>query len=216
MTAAHTGAAPAGTRRAGRRPVTSRTEIEHIALDLFTRYGFDSTTVDDIAAAAGIGRRTVFRYYASKNDIPWGAFDEQLDRMRATFAALPPDMPVMDGVRAAVLDFNEVQPAEQPWHRRRLRLILDTPALQAHSTLRYAAWRRVVADYVAVRLGLSSDDLVPQTVGHASLGVALAAYERWLGHDDKELRDLLDTVFRALDRGLAGPGHAESEMNGSD
>ncbi|MFC4950343.1 mycofactocin system transcriptional regulator [Pseudonocardia sp. GCM10023141] len=192
-----------GPRRAGRRPVTSRSEIEHIALELFTDRGFDTTTVDDIAAAAGIGRRTVFRYYASKNDIPWGAFDEQLDRMRATFAALPPDVPVLTGIRMAVLDFNEVAPAEQPWHRRRLRLILGTPALQAHSTLRYAEWRQVVADYAASRLGLTPDQLMPQTIGHASLGVALAAYERWLSADDADLRDLLDSVFRSLEHGLA-------------
>jgi mycofactocin system transcriptional regulator len=189
-------------RRAGRRPITSRSEIEHIAIELFTDRGFDTTTVDDIAAAAGIGRRTVFRYYASKNDIPWGAFDEQLERMRETFAALPADLPVMAGVRVAVLAFNDVDPAEQPWHRRRLRLILDTPALQAHSTLRYAAWRRVVAEYAAARLGLSPDELVPQTIGHASLGVALAAYERWLADGGSELHSLLDSVFRALERGL--------------
>jgi TetR/AcrR family transcriptional regulator, regulator of mycofactocin system len=191
-------------RRAGRRPVTTRYEIEHIALDLFSERGFDTTTVDDIAAAAGIGRRTVFRYYPSKNDIPWGAFDEELDRMRSTFAALPSDLPVMAGVRQAVLDFNDVHPDEQPWHRRRLRLILGTPALQAHSTLRYAAWRRVVAEYAASRLGLSPDDLLPQTIGHASLGVALAAYERWLTEDGCELRELLDVVFRSLERGLVG------------
>lgn len=194
-----------GPRRAGRPPVTSRSQIEHIALDLFTHHGFDTTTVDDIAAAAGIGRRTVFRYYASKNDIPWGAFDEQLDRMRERFAALPPDLPVLAGVRAAVLDFNDVAPAEQPWHRRRLRLILSTPALQAHSTLRYAAWRGVVAEYAAARLGLPPDALAPQTIGHASLGVALAAYERWLRDDAADLRTLLGSAFDALERGLAGP-----------
>lgn len=201
MSAAPFDDAPA-PRRAGRRPVTSRSEIEHIALDLFTRRGFDTTTVDDIAAAAGIGRRTVFRYYASKNDIPWGAFDEELDRMRAMFAALSPDIPVMTGVRLAVLDFNDVHPDEQPWHRRRLRLILGTPALQAHSTLRYKAWRQVVAEYAAVRLGSSPEGLMPQSIGHASLGVALAAYERWLLDEGRELRELLDAVFRALEHGL--------------
>ncbi|NMI00368.1 mycofactocin system transcriptional regulator [Pseudonocardia acidicola] len=194
----------AGARRAGRRPVTSRSEIEHIALDLFSERGFDTTTVDDIAQAAGIGRRTFFRYYASKNDVPWGAFDEQLHRMRATFAALPAGIPVMAGIRAAVLDFNEVDPAEQPWHRRRLRLILGTPALQAHSTLRYAAWRQVVADYAAMRLGVASDALIPQTIGHACLGVALAAYERWLTEEGAELRQLLGEVFRSLEHGLVG------------
>jgi TetR/AcrR family transcriptional regulator, regulator of mycofactocin system len=184
-----------------RRPVTSRAEIEHIALELFDERGFDDTTVDDIAAAAGIGRRTVFRYYASKNDIPWGAFDEQLDRMRAAFAALPDELTVLGGVRSAVLDFNAVRPDELPWHRRRLRLILHTPALQAHSTLRYAAWRAVVADYAGHRLGLPADALVPRAIGHASLGVALAAYERWLAGDG-ELGALLDEVFRALESGL--------------
>ena len=185
--------------------MTSRSEIEHIALDLFSERGFESTTVDDVAAAAGIGRRTVFRYYASKNDIPWGAFDEQLERMRASFAALPMEISVIDGVREVVLAFNEVPLAEQPWHRQRLRLILDTPALQAHSTLRYAAWRRVVAEYAARRLGQSVEDLLPQTIAYASLGAALAAYERWLAEDGTQLRDLLDSVFRALGRGLV-PG----------
>ncbi len=192
-----------------RRPVTSRSEIEHIALDLFSARGFDTTTVDDIAAAAGIGRRTVFRYYSSKNDIPWGAFDEQLDRMRETFAALPDDLPVLTGVRVAVLRFNEVHPQERPWHRRRLRLILGTPALQAHSTLRYAAWRRVVAEYAGRRLGQPVDALVPQAIGYASLGVALAAYERWLdGAGD--LPDLLDEVFRGLEAGLDRTAEARS------
>ncbi|MEQ3554588.1 mycofactocin system transcriptional regulator [Pseudonocardia nematodicida] len=192
-----------GLRRAGRRPVTSRSEIEHIALELFTDRGFEHTTVDDVAHAAGIGRRTFFRYYASKNDVAWGAFDEQLHSMRAVLAAQPSDLGVLEGIRRAVLEFNHVEPAEQPWHRRRLQLILRTPALQAHSTLRYAAWRQVVADHVAARRGEPASSLVPQSVGHACLGVCLAAYEHWLSADGAELADLLDGVFRSLERGWA-------------
>lgn len=192
-----------GARRAGRRPVTSRSEIEHIALEMFSDQGFEHTTVDDVAHAAGIGRRTFFRYFASKNDIAWGAFEEQLVRMRAVLAAQPSDLPTLEGVRRAVLEFNHVEPDEQPWHRRRLRLILQTPALQAHSTLRYASWREVVADYVAERRGEDASELVPQSVGHACLGVCIAAYERWLADDGSELADLLDEVLRALQRGWA-------------
>lgn len=190
-------------RRAGRRPVTSRSEIEHIALEMFSEQGFEHTTVDDIAHAAGIGRRTFFRYYASKNDVAWGAFDDQLVSMRTVLAAQPADLPVLEGIRRAVLEFNHVEPEEQPWHRRRLRLILQTPALQAHSTLRYAAWRQVVADHVAARRGEPASGLVPQTLGHACLGVCLAAYERWLTDDAADLGDLLDRVFRSLERGWA-------------
>ena len=41
--------------------MTSRAELERAAFTLFTENGFDETTVDDIAVAAGIGRRTFFR-----------------------------------------------------------------------------------------------------------------------------------------------------------
>ena len=43
-----------------------------------------------------------------------------------------------------------------------MTLITTVPALQAHSMLRYAAWRAVVAEFVAQRLGDEPDDLVPR------------------------------------------------------
>ena len=184
--------------RAGRRRVTSRGELEHVAFDLFGRNGFERTTVDDIAAAAGIGRRTFFRYFRSKNDVPWGDFDGMLHRMRERLAVCPPQRPLMEVVRVALLDFNRVPAAEQPWHRRRMELILRTPALQAHSALRYADWRAALAGFVGERLGQPAGALAPQTIAHATLGVALAAYEQWLLDETAELADLLDAAMREL------------------
>src|SRR6266851_5376104 len=123
----------------GRRRVTSRAELEHIAFELFDRQGFDRTTIDDIAAAAGIGRRTFFRYFPSKNDIPWGAFEAELERMRVRLKACPPEIPLADAIRVALIDFNHVTPAQVPLHRRRMVLILRVPTLLAHSTLRFTA-----------------------------------------------------------------------------
>ncbi len=184
--------------RAGRRRVTSRGELEHVAFELFGRHGFERTRVGDIATAAGIGRRTFFRYFGSKNDVPWGDFDGMLLRMRERLADCPPERPLMEAVREALLDFNRVPAAELPWHRRRMELILRTPALQAYSTLRYADWRAALAGFVAERLRRPAESLVPQTIAHATLGVALAAYEQWLRDADAALPDLLDAAMHEL------------------
>ena len=136
--------------------MTSRAELEQAAFGLFAAHGFDATTVDEIAAAAGIGRRTFFRYFPSKNDIPWGAFEAELDRMRVRLKACPPEVPLMDAIRVALIDFNQVSPAQIPLHRRRMELILRVPALLAHSTLRFTAWRAVIAEFAAERTGQPS------------------------------------------------------------
>jgi mycofactocin system transcriptional regulator len=190
--------AVSGAGHPGRRRATSRADLEQVAFTLFASRGFDRTTVDEIAAAAGIGRRTFFRYFPSKNDIPWGAFEDELERMRVRLKACPPEVPLMDAIRVALIDFNRVAPAQVPLHRRRMQLILRVPTLFAHSTIRFTAWRAVVAEFVAERSGCRPDDLAPQTIAHAVLGVAIAAYEHWLDDPASDLGTLLDVAMRQL------------------
>jgi TetR/AcrR family transcriptional regulator, regulator of mycofactocin system len=182
----------------GRRRATSRAELETVAFGLFERQGFDETTIEDIATAAGIGRRTFFRYFPSKNDVPWGDFDGELDRMRAQLKAFPARLELMDALREAIVDFNRITPDQVPQHRRRMRLILWVPALKAHSTLRFTAWRQVVAEFAADRLGVPPGTLAPQAIAHAVLGVAVAAYEQWLETEDADLSGLIDAAMRHL------------------
>jgi TetR/AcrR family transcriptional regulator, regulator of mycofactocin system len=178
-----------------------------VAFALFAARGFDATTVDEIATAAGIGRRTFFRYFRSKNDVPWGAFEDELERMRVRLKACPPEVPLMDAIRLALIDFNRVAPAQVPLHRRRMELILRVPTLLAHSTLRFTAWRAVVAEFVAERTGRRTDDLAPQAIAHAVLGVSVAAYEHWLDDPNSDLGTLLDHAMRELAASFApGPG----------
>jgi mycofactocin system transcriptional regulator len=180
----------------GRRRVTSQAELEHVAFELFVANGFEQTTVEDIAAAAGIGRRTFFRYFPSKNDVPWGMFELELERMRGRLKSCPRDVPLMDAIRTALVDFNKVEPSQIPLHRRRMELILRVPVLLAHSTLRFAAWRDVIAEFVAERTGQRPDSLAPQAIAHAVLGVAMAAYEQWLDNEGADLDALLDSAMR--------------------
>ena len=193
-----------GGSQPGRRRVTSRPELEQVAFELFAANGFEQTTVEDIAMAAGIGRRTFFRYFPSKNDVPWGMFDAELERMRARLKACPRDVQLMDAIRVALVDFNQVEPDQISRHRRRMELILRVPALLAHSTLRFAAWRDVVAEFAAERTGRRPDSLAPQAIAHAVLGVAIAAYEQWLDDEAADLGVLLDSAMRELAAAFAG------------
>jgi mycofactocin system transcriptional regulator len=198
--------------RVGRRRSTTQDHITDVALDLFASRGFDEVSVDDVARAAGIARRTLFRYYSSKNAIPWGDFDAHLDHMRNLLDEVPDDVPVSAALRSALLAFNSFGEAETARHRQRMRVILETAALQAHSMTMYAGWRGVVSDYVARRLGVEPTDLVPQTTAWTMLGVALSAYEHWLaggssttgGTGPHALQRALGNAFDTVSAGLAG------------
>ena len=182
----------------GRPVATSHAQIEAAAFRLFAERGFEAVTMADIAAEVGVGRRTLFRYFESKNDIPWGQFDRTLDGFRSILAETPEDAPLADAVQSAVLRFNEYPADAEPSHRDRMRLILQTPALQAHSVLRYAEWRGVIAEHVADRTGLQSADTLPRTVGSVSLALAISAYEGWLADPDSDLSELLDETLGTL------------------
>ncbi|HEY5332011.1 MAG TPA: TetR family transcriptional regulator, partial [Solirubrobacterales bacterium] len=84
----------------GRPPTTTHEQLESIALELFAERGFEQTTVDDIATAVGVGRRTVFRYFPSKNDMVWGGFEQVIERLRVHLAE-GDDLPLADALRRA-------------------------------------------------------------------------------------------------------------------
>lgn len=188
--------------RVGRRRTTTCDHIAEVALDLFATYGFSSVSVDDVALASGIARRTLFRYYSSKNAIPWGDFDAHLEHFAALLDDADDGAPIRTALRAALLDFNTFDDSETARHRQRMRVILQTEELQAYSMTMYAGWRSVVAQFVARRTGTQPEDLVPQTVAWLMLGVALSAYEYWLAHDAVSLRRALGDAFDAVADGL--------------
>lgn len=180
----------------------SHGQITRVALDLFAANGFDETTVEDIAAELGINRRTLFRYFSSKNDMVWGDFDWVLDRLRGHLAETSPDEPLMSALARAAVASNHYEADQLPELRIRMTLITTVPALQAHSMLRYADWRGVIAEFVADRLGQQPDDLVPQTIAQAALGTSMAAFVRWVEHPDEDLDDNLRRAYALLASGF--------------
>lgn len=190
--------------RVGRRRSTTPHHITDVAIELFSARGFADVSVDDVARAAGISRRTLFRYYASKNAIPWGDFDTHLAHLHDLLDNVDPDVPLGRALRDALLAFNTFDESETARHRQRMRVILQTAELQAYSMTMYAGWREVIAGFVARRLDHKATDLVPQTAAWTMLGVALSAYEHWLGDESVPLPVALGNAFDVVGAGLDG------------
>jgi mycofactocin system transcriptional regulator len=188
--------------RRGRPRGTSGRELEVIALKLFTVRGYEETTVEDIAAEAGVSRRTFFRYFDSKAAVLWNEFDGEVQALRSAFLAVPPELEVLDGIRQAVVDVNYYRADDVPELRARMNLIGAVPALQASAAPHYDAWERAVSDFAATRTGQPADSLLPLAIGRTTLAACRAAYDRWLIRADADLTVYLDAALRALGNGF--------------
>ncbi|MER5734985.1 MULTISPECIES: TetR family transcriptional regulator [unclassified Streptomyces] len=156
------------------------TELTETALQLFAHEGFEAVTVDEIATAAGVSKRTFFRYFASKEDVVVQFLAGMGTDMRTELAARPAGEPPS----AALLHAVSVPLAACGDHAERVlpvvRLILRTPALLARFLEHEAGWREELAGELAVRLGLDpADSLYPRLAA----GMALTAFDtvlrRW-------------------------------------
>jgi mycofactocin system transcriptional regulator len=200
-----------GAARRGRPPGTSARDLELVSLRLFTEHGFEDTTVERIAAAAGVSRRTFFRYFDSKADVLWHAFDGEVRSLRAAFADVPPDVPLMAAIRQVVVGVNRYRAEDVPELRTRMNLIGSVPALADSAAHHYDSWERAVSEFAASRLGQPADSLYPLAIGRATLAVCRSAYDRWTERADADLTVYLDRALRALAAGFDPAALAESE-----
>jgi TetR/AcrR family transcriptional regulator, regulator of mycofactocin system len=208
----------AGARR-GRPPGTSRRELELIALRLFTDQGFEATTIEKIAAEAGVSKRTFFRYFSSKGSVLWSEFDHEVSTIRAALAQVPAEVPMMDAIRRAVVAANHYGPPDVPELRLRMNLIGTVPALQSSAAVHYGAWEQAISDFAATRIGQPADSLYPLAVGRATLAACRAAYDRWSARADADLTFYLDAALAALGAGFdpaviraSAPALSESQV----
>jgi mycofactocin system transcriptional regulator len=207
-----TAAPRSASGRRGRPPGTSARELEVASLRLFTERGFDDTTVERIAAAAGVSKRTFFRYFDSKADVLWHAFDGEVRSLRAAFAAVPQQVPLMAAIRQVVVGVNSYRAEDVPELRTRMSLIGSVPALQASAAQHYDDWERAVSEFAAARLGQPPGSLYPLAIGRATLAVCRSAYDRWAERADGDLTVYLDQALRALAAGFDPAALAAGEQ----
>jgi AcrR family transcriptional regulator len=127
------------------------------AFRLFLERGYEQTTVDDIVALAGVGRRSFFRYFPSKEDVVFPDHERCLADMTAFLAAsADDDEPVRRVCDAARLVLRMY--AENPtFSVQRYRLTKQVPGLRAYELSVVWRYERALAEYLRRRFAAHRD-----------------------------------------------------------
>lgn len=179
----------------------AQTELTSVAQDLFLSQGYEATTVDQIAAAAGMSKRTFFRYFPSKDDLVIGKYDLFGDRMADAFDSRPADEPVWESLRRVFdITLEYVQDDRQRARNDAMdRIVQSTPQLTARYLEKLQRVQVLLTARVAARLGLSADDPHPAAIVGAAFACMQAARASWLDSDQAEPFDAaLDRVMGAF------------------
>ncbi|MFJ9779611.1 TetR family transcriptional regulator [Amycolatopsis sp. NPDC101161] len=199
--ATRVGATPAG-RRQLRRALASA------AVDLFAANGYEATTVDDIAAAAGVGRRTFFRYFDAKDDVLFANHDEIVAEMEDAFAAADPARDPIEVACDAVGLVLDSYAGELDVSLKRFALTRTVPSLRDKEVATVDRYQRVLARYLQARYEQRGDPAASLRAAVAAAAIAAAnnhVLRRWLrtgGEDDIKVRAaeafaLVVAAFRA-------------------
>ncbi|MBZ5712653.1 TetR family transcriptional regulator [Nannocystis pusilla] len=182
----------------GRPQEADPRRIARIALRLFVRKGFDRVTVGEIAEAASVSRRTLFRLFPSKSELVWDGLDEVRDVVRQRAASLAG---VGLGVGEVLREFAEPflrrldAPAAAETARQRLRLLAAAPALFNHPPLREI--EAVIATTLAG--SASPGDTPPPLVARSLVAATFAALIWWAEHGEgMTALEATRAAFRAL------------------
>lgn len=187
-----------GANLGGRPASTSVHKLAEIAQELFLSKGFTETSVDDIAAAAGVSRRTFFRYFPTKADVLWVETHEELRRVRDGLAAAPAHESWRETLCRVIPAAYVPSQRQRVWALQRAELVLREPAVQGPMAPHLADWRAVVAEFAARRLGAEPTGMLPIAVSAAALSAALAAHEYWLAHPAEDLPDVMAQMLRLM------------------
>ncbi|MFC0038319.1 TetR/AcrR family transcriptional regulator [Actinomadura rayongensis] len=189
-----TTAAPPGLRE--RKKAATRRALHEAAVRLTAEHGLDQVTVEAIADAAGVSRRTFSNYFENKEDALLYGHIEWRCRLSDRFAARPDGEPAWTALRTAAhevfADFSL-----HPGLLRQIQLAHCNPSLNQGQVARFAELELELAALIAARDGLPADGIRARVLAAAFLTAVRVGAQRWA--DEHPGRSLIALVNEALD-----------------
>jgi AcrR family transcriptional regulator len=187
--------------RARKRAATKHAIQEH-ALRLFVEKGYDATTVDEIAAAAGVSHMTFFRYFPRKEEVV--EYDEYDPLLEKLIAARPPDEPPLVVLHNAIrAGLEKILSTDREALQVRTRLVLRNPVLRSRNLVAQDATRNLFATALARRAGLTEPDLAALVQASAALDAVGVAMMAWADGNVTDPVAVIDEAFAALEAGVS-------------
>lgn len=182
-----------------------RSTLIDVAFDLFDERGFGATTVDDIAARAGVGRTTFFRHFGSKEAVVFPDHDELLAQIESRLMAAAPstrDVAVTDAARIVLRHYLQ----EGRRAHARYRLIRTVPALRDREVASMRQYQRMFRD--ALRADWVDDPMGPLRAELMAAGIVTAhnvVLRQWLRGELGDAESALDqAITMVLEQSAAG------------
>jgi AcrR family transcriptional regulator len=179
-----------------RKQERQRAEIVAVGMRLFTERGFDATTVDEIADAAEVSRRTLFRYFGTKGDVVMDWARGTTDTLCSALRARPGDESPLESLRAAFQALNHSFDGEVRAVHAQAVMVERTPSLRSHSMLKHAQWEDALAAVLAER-DPALGELVPGLLARIAVAAFRTALDEWLCTDGDVLP--VELTNRAFD-----------------
>ncbi|WP_374984968.1 TetR family transcriptional regulator [Streptomyces fradiae] len=209
---ARAGTAPEGAEsaaggRAAAQRLKMRRELAAAAMELFATKGYEATTVDEIAAAAGVARRTFFRHFRSKEEAIFPDHDDTLVRAEAVLNAAPAHEHPLDTVCRGIKEVMKMYAASPAVSVARYRLTREVPTLREREIASVARYERLFTRYLLGHFDErdhhdgNDDPLLAEVAASAVVTAHNHVLRRWLragGEGDVEAQ--LDHAFAIVRR----------------
>ncbi|WP_433454973.1 TetR/AcrR family transcriptional regulator [Streptomyces sp. CA-142005] len=173
----------------GRWEPDARGRLAKAALELYAEYGYEQTTVAEIAKRAGLTERTFFRHYADKREVLFSGAGELEELIVRTVADAPESAVPLDALSAGLDAVAEAFTDRREFARRRHAVITANPELQERELIKLASMAAALA---ASLRGRGIAEPTASLAAEAGVAVFKVAFERWIAPgEERPMRQLI-------------------------
>ena len=180
-----------------------RAAIYDAAIELFAARGFDETTVEEVALAAGVSRRSFFRYFASKDDLLAQSVVNYGEVLAAAIQQSSPDLTPFGVLQQVVMSGVKYTAAPGSRTRKVVEIAVRSPsARQAHASRMMEIEDKLASAYVARLARTSNSTVRPRLLAGITLTVMSSTIVSWYMGEHDDLAAAARHVLRDLKRTL--------------